>query len=124
MGDDAARHTIEGLFEGHPDGLAICRAVEAAALALGPAQVRVTKSQVTFARRRGFAFVWRPGQYVRSDVPAVLSIALPRAVTSSRIKEVVHPSGRVWVHHLELWAPTEVDDEVDSWLAEAYDSAA
>jgi len=54
--------------------------------------VAVTKSQVTFRRRKAFAFVWRPGQYVSSGVPAVLSIAMPHEVTSDRFKEIAHPA--------------------------------
>ncbi|WP_043497657.1 DUF5655 domain-containing protein [Georgenia sp. SUBG003] len=90
---------------------------------LGPHEVRVSRSQIAFRRRRGFAFLWRPAQYVRSDFPAVLSIALPQAETSHRFKEVVHPSGRVWMHHLELDDVAQVDDEVAGWLARAYDAA-
>ncbi|QSR31082.1 hypothetical protein CFI00_11350 [Nocardioides sp. S5] len=91
--------------------------------ALGPHDVRVSRSQVAFRRRTGFAYLWRPGQYVASDVPAVLSIALPREVASPRWKEVVHPSARAWMHHLELRTPCEVDAEVRDWLGEAYDAA-
>ena len=91
--------------------------------AIGPAEVRVTKSQIAFRRRKGFAYVWRPGQYVRSDFPAVLSIALPEQLASDRFKEVVHPSAGVWMHHLELDDPGQVDDEVRDWLADAYASA-
>ena len=83
----------------------------------------MTRSQVALRRRRGFAYLWRPGQYVDSHVPAVLSVALPREVESPRWKQVVHPSPRTWMHHLELWRPEEVDDEVRTWLAEAYRSA-
>lgn len=119
---DGAR-TPETFFAGHPDGLAILRAVEEAVAGLGAAEARTTKSQVAFRRRTGFAYVWRPGQYLRSDVPAVLSIALPREVESPRVKEVAHPSPRVWMHHIELREPYEVDEEVRGWLAEAYDRA-
>ena len=62
-----------------------------AVAAIGEAAVQVTKSQIVFRRRKGFAYVWRPGQYVKSEVPAVLSIALPRELTSDRFKSVVHP---------------------------------
>jgi hypothetical protein len=85
--------------------------------------VRVTTSQIAFRRRRGFAYVWRPGQYVASEVPAVLSIALPREVSSDRFKSVAHPSPHVWMHHLELSDSSQIDDEVRSWLAEAYENA-
>lgn len=113
----------EEFFEGHPDGLAVFRAVAAAIRGMGECEQRVSKSQIAFRRDRGFAYVWRPGQYVRSDVPAVLSIALPQPLESPRIKETVHPSPRVWMHHLELRRPREVDEEVRRWLSMAFAAA-
>jgi len=111
------------LFDGFPKTLAICRAVEHAVDALGEASVRVTKSQVAFRRRKGFAYLWRPGQYVASDVPAVLSIALPDEIESERFKEVAHPDPHVWMHHLELQDVAQLDEQVRAWLAQAYASA-
>jgi hypothetical protein len=64
--------------------------------------------------------VWRPGQYLTSDVPAVLTVALDHPVESSRFKQVAHPTAKVWMHHLELRDPREVDDEVRGWLSEAW----
>lgn len=90
---------------------------------LGDVSEATTTSQVAFRRRRGFAYLWRPGQYVSSDVPLVVSVALPRELRSERIKEVAHPSRGVWMHHVELGDPAEVDDEVIGWLAEAYADA-
>lgn len=113
-------HTPEEFFAGHDDGLAVYRSVTAAVAELGAYEERVSRSQIALRHGRGFAFVWRPGQYVRSEVPAVLSIALRRRVESPRFKEVVRPAPRVWMHHLELHSPGEVDGEVTGWLAEAY----
>jgi len=119
---DAERQP-EDLFDGYPRALMICRQVEHAVCAIGEATVTVAKSQVAFRRRTGFAYVWRPGQYIDSDVPAVLSIALPYEARSDRFKEVVHPSRDVWMHHIELHEASQIDDEVREWLAEAYASA-
>jgi hypothetical protein len=113
----------DDLFGGFPESLAIYRAVAGAVAEIGEATVAVSKSQVAFKRRRGFAYVWRPGQYVRSDVPAVVSIALTHEEVSERWKEVAHPSPRTWMHHLELRTTAEVDDEVRAWLRQAYDDA-
>ncbi|GAB3820560.1 hypothetical protein GCM10028820_26910 [Tessaracoccus terricola] len=121
MADDEA--SIESFFQGFPEGLEICRVVREGISAMGEASMTVTKSQIAFRHRRGFAYLWRPGQYVKSDVPAVLSIALPRAVASDRFKEVVHPSPKVWMHHIELREPSEVDDQILEWLTEAHTSA-
>ena len=115
--------TPEELFSGHPLGYQLYQAAAAAIEKFAEVEQRATKSQVAFRARRGFAYVWRPGQYVKSDVPAVLSIALPRRLRSPRIKSVVQVSKRVWLHHLELWAVEDVDDEVAGWLMEAFNAA-
>jgi hypothetical protein len=123
VGNAGREPTPEDFFDGFPEDLALYRAVERAIGDIGVADIAVTTSQIRFRRRTGFAYVWRPGQYLRSDVPAVLSIALRREVGSPRFKEVAHPSTGVWMHHLELHDPAELDDEVRRWLAEAYDAA-
>ena len=122
MGEDAGGD-VEAYFAGQTDGFALFEQVARAVERIGPAEVRVSASQVAFRRRRGFAYVWRPARYVRSDVAAVLSVALPRRVDSDRLKEVAHPAPHVWMHHLELRDASDVDDEVRGWLAEAYANA-
>lgn len=116
--------TPESFFDGSPDGLSVFRAVAQAVDEIADVQLRVSKSQIAFRRRRGFAYVWRPAQYIDSDIPAVLSIALGQQLRSSRFKEIVQPSAKIWMHHLELREPAQVDDEVKGWLRQAYDSAA
>lgn len=118
-----AEHTPEGFFTGSPDGLALFAAVQQAVSEVGDATVTVTKSQIAFRRRKGFAYVWRPGQYLASDVPAVLSIPLPYEVASDRFKSVAHPASNVWMHHLELFRTAQIDADVRCWLSEAYDNA-
>jgi uncharacterized protein DUF5655 len=118
-----AARTPEEFFDGHPDGLAIYRRVADVIDGLGEAEVRVSQSQIAFRARRGFAYVWRPGRYVDNDVPAVLSIPLPAEDKSKRFKAVVHPSLKVWMHHLEIRDPDQVDDEVARWLRDVYDAA-
>lgn len=84
------------------------------------ADVRVTKSQIGFRRGRAFAWLWRPRMYLGlRGVELVLAIALPRHDASPRWKEVVHPSPRTWMHHLELGGAQEIDPEVTAWLREA-----
>lgn len=109
----------EEIFSGSPLGLELLRAVERLLSTLPPSTMRATKSQVAFRGRRGFAYMWWPARYVKSDVPAVLSIALPRRLASERFKEIVSPSPGVWMHHLELRSLDDLDDEVAGWLKEA-----
>jgi hypothetical protein len=115
--------TPEEFFDDCPGGLALYRLVERAAADIGEAAVRVTKSQIAFRRRRGFAHLWRPDRYVRSSVPVVLALALPRDLRSPRVKAVAHPTRSLWMHHVELSDAAQVDEEIRGWLAEAYDDA-
>jgi hypothetical protein len=114
----------EAFLAGHPLALEVFARVRAILQRHGPVTIRTTKSQVAFRRRRGFAYLWLPGQYLaRPAAEAVLSVALHRRDDSPRFKEVVHPSPRHWIHHLEIRAASDVDDQVVAWLREAADRA-
>jgi hypothetical protein len=113
------------LFAGHPLALSVFLRVRSVLERLGPVDIRMTKSQVTFRRARGFAYLWLPGQYLANTAAdVVLSIALGRHDPSPRFKEVAHPSPKHWMHHLEINDVDEVDDEVRGWLREAADRSA
>ena len=120
---EAMPWTVERFFDGAPDAQELYRAAERMAAELGPHEIRVSKSQISFRRRRGYAYLWRPGVYVKSTVPLVLSLALPRNLDSPRFKQVVHPAPGIWMHHLELTESTQLDAEVRRWMLEAYDAA-
>jgi hypothetical protein len=112
------------LFDGHPVALAALDRVRSILEALGPVEVRTAKSHVAFRRRRSFAYLWRPGQYLaRPTAAVVLSFALGRRDDSLRFKEVVHPSPRHWMHHLEINDVHDIDEEVVAWLREAAERA-
>lgn len=91
---------------------------------LGTFETRTSKSQIAFRRRRGFAYLWLPGQYLRGPhAEVVLSIALDRHDPSPRFKEVMQPTPGRWMHHLELDGPGQVDAEVVELLLEAASQA-
>jgi len=116
--------TLDEFFAGHDDSRRVFEAVQEAVAQAGPADVRVTKSQVAFRRRTGFAFVWMPDMYLRpGDVPLVLTVGLRRRDGSPRWKQIVEPAPGRFTHHVELRDPSEVDDEVRAWLAEAWAAA-
>ena len=110
----------EEFFAGHPGALAVYVRVRSVLEQLGPVDVRTTRSQVAFRRARGFAYLWLPGRYLaKPAAEVVLSFALGRHDPSARLKEVVHPSPRQWMHHLEVNDADDIDDEVVGWLREA-----
>ena len=118
--------TPEDLFAGSTDGLAVLRRVKDLIDKVAPnATIRTSKSQVAFrSSRGGFAYLWRPGQYLRNpSAEVVLSIALPRQLSSRRFKQVVHPAPNVWMHHLEVHSLDDLDGQVQSWLREAAGAA-
>jgi len=119
-----SRFSVEGFFTGREESRRIFDAVRAAVWAAGPAEMRVSKSQISFRRRRMFAWAWIPGQYLRREtVPLVLTLAFRRRDSSPRWKEVVEPYPGRFTHHLELSSPRDVDDEVRGWIREAMSSA-
>ena len=86
--------------------------------------VSTSKSQVAFRRRRGFAYLWLPGQYLRRpNAVVVLSIALGRELPSSRFKEMTRSAPAIWMHHLEVNSVDELDDEIAAWLRESAETA-
>ena len=86
--------------------------------------VDTSKSQVAFRRRRGFAYLWLPGQYLRRPhADVVLSMALSRKLPSNRFKEITHAAPAIWMHHLEINSAADLDDEIAAWLEEAAETA-
>jgi Domain of unknown function (DUF5655) len=116
---------IEDFFAGHPDADAVFETVCSVLDGLGTVEVRTSKSQVAFRGKRGFAFLWLPGQYLATPTAeVVLSIALGRHDPSTRFKQVVHPAAAHWMHQLEVHDVGDIDDEVVGWLREPADRAA
>ncbi len=113
--------TVDDFFAGHAVSRAIFDALQGAIDAIGQYTLRVSKSQVTFRRRRLFAIAWMPAVYLRRpSAPLVLTVALPYHDMSPRWKQVVEPAPGRFTHHLELWTPGEVDAEVARLLVDAY----
>jgi hypothetical protein len=114
----------EDLFSGKPLGVEALMKVSSILEGIGDVEVRTAKSQVTFRRKRGFAYLWPPGKYLaKPGAEVVLSIALGRHDDSERWKEVVHPSSGHWMHHLEVRRLEDLDEEVADWLMEAAERA-
>lgn len=117
--------TLEQFFAGHDESRQIFEALRRAVAGIGRAQLRVSKSQVSFRRRKAFAWAWMPGMYLHgAPPPLVLTVALRRRDASPRWKQVVEPYPGRFIHHLELRSNTEIDNEMVGWLQEAWELAA
>lgn len=116
--------TLDEYFAGQDEPRQIFEAVRRAIDGIGSAEIRIGKSQVSFRRRKAFAWVWMPGQYLgRKVAPLVLTLGFRRRDSSPRWKEIVEPAPGRFTHHLELYSPAEVDAEVRAWLEEAWAEA-
>lgn len=119
-----ARPDLDVFFEGQPESRRLFETLLALVETVGDFELRVTKSQVAFRRRRAFAWAWMPGQYLRGKAaPLVLTVALPARDGSPRWKQVVEPAPGRFIHHLELWSSAGMDGEVAEWLRQAWEAA-
>jgi hypothetical protein len=119
-----AQPTLDDFFAGQDASRRIFDALRAMVDAIGPAELRVTKSQVAFRRHRSFASAWMPSMYLRGErPPLVLTLALRYHDASPRWKQIVEPAPGRFTHHLELGSPDDLDDEVRAWLQAAWEGA-
>ena len=121
---DGEEMTLDEFFEGYDEARilfeAVCRVIET----IGPAKLRVTKSQIAFHRRRAFAWAWTPGRYLRCNVaPLVLTLSFRSRDPSPRWKQVIEAYPGRFTHHLELYSLKEIDEEVRDWLRNAWETA-
>jgi hypothetical protein len=116
--------TLDEFFTGWEDSRMLFDALHATMEAIGAAELRIGKSQVSFRRRRAFAWAWIPDRYLHGKhAPLVLTVSLNRRDTSARWKETVGPMSGRFNHHLELRALADIDAEVEGWLREAWETA-
>jgi hypothetical protein len=117
--------SLEEFFTGSaPKARSLFNTVRSTIDAIGPAEMRVTKSQIAFRRQRSFAWTWLPGRYLSGALaPLVLTVNLDRFDTSVRWKEVAEPTLNHFMHHLELHSTGDIDALVLDCLREAWAKA-
>ena len=85
-------------------------------------KIKVAKTQITFANKRGFAFVsFNPCRRAK-DRPAVwmtVSFGLGYRKESPRIDVATEPYPGRWTHHVMVGSVEEIDDELMDWIREA-----
>ena len=107
---------------GHPDGLEVYRRVTDVIDGLGEAEVRVSKSQIAFRARRGSRTCGGPVGMSTTTFPRCCRSRYPPRTNPSALVGGASIA-KVWMHHLEIRDPDQVDDEVARWLRDAYDAA-
>ena len=115
-------------FEEHMDALPMYERLENAILTQIPdVKIKVAKTQITFAKRYGFAFVsFNPCRSAKNR-PAVwvtVTFGLGYRKESPRIDVVTEPYPGRWTHHVMVGTPDEIDEELLGWIKEAADFSA
>ncbi|HEU0297204.1 MAG TPA: DUF5655 domain-containing protein [Anaerolineales bacterium] len=84
--------TLDKYFKGEDESRKLFESLRGVIDSIGTAEIRVTKSQVAFHRRKAFAWAWMPGKYLRGKrAPLVLTVSLHHKDPSPRWKQVVQP---------------------------------
>ena len=115
-------------FDRHTAALPLYRAFEALLFDSFPVvNKRVQKTQITFSNRHVFACVSFARVKRKAELPAgymVLTLGLPAPLDSERVAVKTEPYPGRWTHHIVVSKPEELDEELLSWVREAYDFAA
>ncbi|PTQ84915.1 hypothetical protein C8U37_10643 [Trichococcus patagoniensis] len=122
MTDVLINKEVEAFFAGKPETNALFMAVERKIRAIGPAIITVTKTQISFATRTQFAWVWMPQPTDRKRPlhSLVLSFGCGRRIVDDQIVEAIEPYPGRWTHHVIIAEEADLTDAVDVWLREAY----
>lgn len=115
--------TVEGLFAGRAESLALFHSVREFIESLGPVKIEAMKSQISFGTETKFAWVWlpRPWDKKRPENSIVLTFGLGRHIEHERVAQAVEPYPGRWTHHVIIEKEADLDEDVRGWLHEAYD---
>ncbi len=116
--------TLDEFFGSQDESRALFDALLCLVNEIGSTELKVTRSQIAFRRKKAFAWAWMPGKYLHGKVaPLVLTVCFPNRDLSPRWKEIVEPAQGRFIHHLELFSIQDVDNEINGWLKVAWKSA-
>ncbi|HPK15453.1 MAG TPA: DUF5655 domain-containing protein [Clostridia bacterium] len=113
-------------FEGMPRAFPLYEAFVGALRArFGAFEVRVRKTQISFANRYHFACVWLPKGRIKGcpETSLGVSFGLGYRVEDPRIARAAEPYPNRWTHHVIIQSGEEIDAQLMDWIRQAYDFA-
>ncbi|MDO4516521.1 MAG: DUF5655 domain-containing protein [Bacillota bacterium] len=114
---------ILGFFQGQERALPLYERLEALILEQIPdVKIKVTKTQISFSNRRGFAFVsFLPVRKAKDRPETYLTVTfgLGYRKDAPRIDGAVESYPNRWTHHVMVSSLQEIDGELMGWVREA-----
>ncbi len=111
-------------FDRHQDALELYQAFEDMIYGAFPnVSKRVQKTQITFSNRHVFACVSFARVKRKAELPEgymVVTLGLPAPLDSDRVAVRTEPYPDRWTHHIVISKPEELDQELFSWISDAY----
>ena len=116
MPHSCGRYSVEAFLNGKSQfAISLYKRFVALARRCGPVRIAPAKTRIGFQVRMIFAAVNR-----LNDRGLDAHIVLTRRVESPRFRRIDTLTPRCHVHHFRVESLSELDDEVESWLQEAY----
>ena len=87
-------------------------------------KIKVAKTQITFANKRGFAFVsFNPCRRAKERPPVWMTVTFGLGYRKEfpRIDVATEPYPGRWTHHVMVGSVYEIDEELMGWIQEAAD---
>ncbi len=114
-------------FDKQPTALPLYQAFEARLLAVFPkTKIRVQKSQISFYNRHMYACISSRRVRKKAELPdpyIVVTLGLPYPLVSERVAGKTEPYPDRWTTHIVIGSVSEIDDELITWLRQAYSFA-
>ena len=115
-------------FNDHMDALPLYERLEGLILEHIPyVKIKVSKTQISFSNKRGFAFVsFNPCRKAkeRPNVWITVTFGLSYRKDSPRIDVATEPYPNRWTHHIMVGSEEEIDAELMGWIREAAEFSA
>jgi hypothetical protein len=111
-------------FDRHLEVLPLYRAFEELLFDSFPVvNKRVQKTQITFSNRHVFVCISFARVKRKAELPEgymVITLGLLSSLESERVAVKTEPYPGRWTHHIVVSKPEELDEELFSWIREAY----
>ena len=115
-------------FNDHMDSFPLYERLEELILEQIPdVKIKVSKTQISFSNKRGFAFVsFNPCRRAkeRPEVWMTITFGLSYRKDSPRIDVATEPYPNHWTHHILVGSEEEIDAELMGWVREAAEFSA